>query len=50
MTSEDASMVDRPVRFDATLVAGTNARAYVPVPFDPDDVWGAKVEHRVAAP
>ena len=41
-------MVDRSLRFDATLVAGAKARVYVPVPFDPDELWGAKVEHRVA--
>lgn len=34
-------------RFSAALTEGTRKRVMVPVPFDPDSVWGAKPEHRV---
>lgn len=37
-----------PQRFTATVVAGPRGRVYVPVPFDPDAVWGAKPAHHVA--
>jgi hypothetical protein len=32
-------------RFDARIVAGPGGRAVIAVPFDPDEVWGAKAEH-----
>jgi len=38
----------QPQRFTATLVAGGRGRGFVPVPFDPDQVWGAKPVHHVA--
>jgi hypothetical protein len=34
-------------RFTATVVAGPKGRVVVPVPFDPDDVWGSKPVHHV---
>lgn len=34
--------------FTATVVAGPRGRVYVPVDFDPDEVWGRKTEHHVA--
>ena len=33
-------------RFESTVVR-TKTRAYVPVPFDPNEVWGWKVRHYV---
>lgn len=35
-------------RFTATAVAHGRGRVFVPVPFDPDEVWGAKITHHVA--
>lgn len=35
-------------RFTATTQAGTRGRVVIPVPFDPDEVWGAKARHHVA--
>ncbi|HEV7652702.1 MAG TPA: YdeI/OmpD-associated family protein [Actinophytocola sp.] len=34
-------------RFTATVGAGERGRVFVPVPFDPDQVWGAKARHHV---
>jgi hypothetical protein len=42
---------DRPVkrqRFDVTVATGGRGRLFVPVPFDPDQVWGIKREHHIA--
>ena len=36
-----------PQRFSTSLVSGTRNRVFVPVPFDPDQVWGPKKEHHV---
>jgi hypothetical protein len=36
-----------PQRFTSTVVAGARGRVLVPVPFDPDQVWGAKPRHHV---
>ena len=33
-------------RFATTLIT-ERRRVYLPVPFDPDDVWGGKHEHHV---
>jgi hypothetical protein len=38
----------RAQRFRALVVAGHRGRAVITVPFDPDQVWGAKAEHPVA--
>jgi Bacteriocin-protection, YdeI or OmpD-Associated/Domain of unknown function (DUF1905) len=35
-------------RFGAHVAAGPGGRAVIAVPFDPDQAWGAKAEHRVA--
>ena len=35
-------------RFDVTVAAGRGGKLLVPVPFDPDQVWGAKERHHVA--
>ncbi|HZR51735.1 MAG TPA: YdeI/OmpD-associated family protein [Streptosporangiaceae bacterium] len=35
------------MRFAAHVTAGPKGRAAVAIPFDPDEVWGAKAEHRV---
>ena len=37
----------RTQRFDALVAAAPGGRAIVVVPFDPDEVWGAKAEHHV---
>jgi hypothetical protein len=37
----------RAQRFRALVVAGPRGRAVSAVPFDPDQVWGAKAEHPV---
>ncbi|WP_370949683.1 YdeI/OmpD-associated family protein [Amycolatopsis sp. cg5] len=34
-------------RFAATVRAGARGRVFVPVPFDPDQVWGSKPRHHV---
>jgi Bacteriocin-protection, YdeI or OmpD-Associated/Domain of unknown function (DUF1905) len=34
-------------RFGAFVAAGPRGRAVIAVPFDPDEVWGAKAEHPV---
>jgi hypothetical protein len=34
-------------RFDATAQDGRRGRLLVPVPFDPDQVWGSKPRHHV---
>jgi DNA-binding MarR family transcriptional regulator len=44
--SRDDRTVAEPQRFTVTLV-GRNRRVFVPVPVDPDEVWGHKIEHRV---
>lgn len=36
-----------PQQFTATVVTGPDGRVYLPVPFDPDAVWGAKSAHHV---
>lgn len=36
-----------PQHFTATVVTGPKGRVYLPVPFDPDAVWGAKPAHHV---
>ena len=34
-------------RFAAHVAAGPRGRAFLVIPFDPDQAWGAKAEHRV---
>lgn len=34
--------------FDATIVSGPRQRLVICVPFDPDQLWGEKKEHRVS--
>jgi hypothetical protein len=34
--------------YDVTIITGEDGRVYVPVPFDPDDVWGRKTRHSIA--
>jgi len=34
-------------RFSAHLAAGPGDRAVIAIPFDPDQVWGAKADHPV---
>ncbi|MHA6780181.1 YdeI/OmpD-associated family protein [Pseudonocardia saturnea] len=36
-----------PQRFTATTEDGKRGRVVIPVPFDPDEVWGSKSEHHV---
>ena len=31
-----------------TVISGGEGRVFVPVPFDPDEVWGAKSRHAIA--
>jgi hypothetical protein len=40
--------MDRSRAFTATVTTDRRRRVLVPVPFDPDQVWGSKPEHRVA--
>jgi hypothetical protein len=42
---DDRSM--QPQRFTATLAPGNRGRVFVPVPFNPDQVWRAKPQHPV---
>jgi translation initiation factor IF-1 len=37
----------RAQRFSVRVAAGPGDRAVIVVPFDPDEVWGAKAEHHV---
>lgn len=37
-----------PKRVTAVVVAGPRGRVYVPLGFDPDEVWGAKPAHHVS--
>jgi hypothetical protein len=37
----------RTQRFGAVVVAGPGGSATIVVPFDPDELWGAKAEHHV---
>lgn len=41
-------MTDRHRRYATVVTNGPKKRVMVPVPFDPDHVWGAKPEHHVA--
>jgi hypothetical protein len=36
-----------PRRFRATVVSGPGGRVLVPVPFDPNQVWGTKSRHHI---
>jgi hypothetical protein len=36
-----------PQRFRAVIAAGSGNRAVIVVPFDPDEMWGAKAAHPV---
>lgn len=40
-------MADPSKTFTATVTADGNKRVLVPVPFEPDEVWGTKQAHRV---
>ncbi len=46
-TEGDGSTAGRARRFRAAVVVDGKGRTRVPVPFDPDDVWGAKPRHHV---
>ena len=37
----------QPRQFTATVVTGPKGRVFVPIPFDPDEAWGAKPAHHV---
>lgn len=37
----------QPQRFSTTVAAGTRGGVFVPVPFDPDEVWRPKPRHHV---
>ena len=37
----------RQIEFEATVARGGRDRVTVPVPFDPDQLWGAKARHHV---
>ena len=34
--------------YETTIIRGDDRRVYVPVPFDPDEVWGTKTRHSIA--
>lgn len=38
----------QPQRFTAMLAPGNRGRVFVPVPFDPDQVWRVKPRHHIA--
>ncbi|OLT10413.1 hypothetical protein BJF78_28970 [Pseudonocardia sp. CNS-139] len=46
--TDDPAVPDRSRRFPATVSVDRQGRTHVPVPFDPDAVWGAKPRHHVA--
>ena len=37
----------QPQRYTATLAAGSRGRLFVPVPFDPDQIWRPKPQHHI---
>jgi translation initiation factor IF-1 len=37
----------RTQRFGAVVAAGSSGRAIIVIPFDPDEMWGAKAQHPV---
>jgi Bacteriocin-protection, YdeI or OmpD-Associated/Domain of unknown function (DUF1905) len=37
----------QPQRFTGVIATGPRGRVYLPVPFDPDAVWGLKTTHRI---
>jgi transposase len=41
-------MLVKAMQFEATAMRVARDRVIVPVPFDPDEVWGAKPRHHVA--
>ncbi|MGH9191662.1 MAG: YdeI/OmpD-associated family protein [Acidimicrobiales bacterium] len=48
MTKDQSSAApDRAQRFTATVTVDRQGRTHVPVPFDPDGVWGTKPRHHV---
>jgi hypothetical protein len=50
MTHDQPDTVpDRSQRFASTVSVDLQDRTHVPVPFDPDTVWGAKPRHHVTA-
>lgn len=36
------------MKYDTIVTADPRGRVLVPIPFEPDDVWGSKERHRVA--
>ena len=44
----DLVTADLTRRYDTVVTTGARRRVMVPVPFDPDEAWGAKPEHHVA--
>jgi Bacteriocin-protection, YdeI or OmpD-Associated len=44
---ESDGVSDRSQRFTATVTVDRQGRTHVPVPFDPDEVWGPKPRHHV---
>jgi hypothetical protein len=48
MSHDQPGMVpDRSQRFTSTVSVDRQGRTHLPVPFDPDTVWGAKPRHHV---
>lgn len=45
--SGDRASPDRTIRFRTTITVDGKGRTHVPVPFDLDEVWGAKPRHHV---
>ena len=41
-------MAPRSIQFRITVEPGPKERVFVPLPFDPDEVWGEKHVHRVS--
>jgi hypothetical protein len=46
--ARDDDAVGEPQRYTTVVTRDGRRRVLVPVPFDPDDVWGTKRQHRVA--
>ncbi|HYN10505.1 MAG TPA: YdeI/OmpD-associated family protein [Vicinamibacterales bacterium] len=46
--SSRSSIPTRAEKFTAVVATDSRKRVVVPVPFDPDDVWGPKPQHHVA--
>jgi Bacteriocin-protection, YdeI or OmpD-Associated len=46
--TDTGGVADRARRFRVTVTVDREGRTHVPIPFDPDEVWGPKPRHHIA--